>query len=501
MPVNSRLTVFVRSATQSGLQYVGRLLWIGYGLLLVAAVFLTVSPDATDQWYGVSLPRVAVKDVPALSDDLRLEQAMVERVVAGESLQFELSPSGVPILYAWSVAPIYESFGNRGLALFNVVCLLVTMLVIRRMGLLIWSVRGRLAGIESLSDVSLNEMVAGAQTDESVPQPVDDPQASINGILFGVVAMLIFACNPIVFSEATRPSPRPFAYLLSTLALQLSLRVLKGERLPKLRCLLLIGAAALVHLPAIVIAVPVLLIARLADRVASMRRGGWAAKVTRNARTLLWSAVGAALLPFAGHLMSSFESIREPLENFFDQYASDLVQSAVSSVVQYVNVVWAQAGELLKTHAPLLALVSTVPLPNVKGVVEQTLLAYGAGLLAFFTFVLPSPETAQLYPVMLPLAIFGAIGVVNAFDLYLNNAVTAITNVWLRFFGTLTAVPMIGTAMTWFSSARLQAMQEEWGRGFDFPVSFQTGSITAVAVIGLIWQLAKKRGLRQPEVS
>lgn len=498
MSMKDRFVGAVRSSTNLGLRRASRVLWASYGLLMVVVIYLTVSYSSTDISASVTLTQIAESETPHLADDMELEQGMIESLGAGEMPQFSTALHGYPILYALPMATLYEAYGNRALALFNVACLLLTMLVVQRLGVEFWSCRGAVGDIMSLDKHTEDLGIvidATFSDDASTGQAPDELQTPVTATLFGVVAMLVFAVNPIVFGEATRPSPRPFAYLLSTLALYLSLRVLRGKSMPKLLCMLLVAAAGLVHLPAILVALPVVLIASFGDLVTSVEQRTWVQKLGANSRAVLIAILVTALLPFAGNLLSYFDSIREPLQGFVDQYASEFLIAAGLSLRKYVDIVSVHVGTFLKLHAPLLALLATVPKPEMKGVVERTMAFYGAGLLAFFTFVLPSPDSAQLYPAMLPLSILAAVGIVNALQVYIRDTAREITRLSLRFFGTLAAMPLIGSAMTWFSSLRVEKLYEELNRSY----SPYTTLVAVIAVLGLSWQLLKRRRQRRDE--
>ena len=511
MSLTERFVNAVRSATNRGLRQVMAIVLVGYGLLLVGVVFVdfTHEYEPTLKKLTATVQPKPDEKVPTLPRDSN-EQKMIDRIQAGELPVPESWSSlleGFPILYAYPMASLYAFVGLRGPALFNIACTLLAMWLVYRIGVRIWSVRAGTGGVLALAEGQLGDVIEAAKGDlEVAPKPFDPLEMPIMPTLFGVVAMCIYGINPIVFDEATGPSPRPFAYLLGTLAMGLSLRVIVHQPMPSIRCGLLILTSGLVHLPALLMTFPVLLFGWFGGFVRTLENRTILQRLGANSRKIVFAVIVAAMIPLAGRVLTSFDSIDGALASFVNDWVPAFMRDAVTAILGYVKSVVAIIGTFLVTHAPHLAVLSMVPLPSMKGIVERTMLLYAVGLLGFFSFLYPNADYlrgdyVQLYPVMIPTAFLGAFGVVNVIDLYIEEAVIQLGKLWLRFFGVLAGVPVIGGVMVWLSEVPVDDLKlfGKTNLALNGWVTPYTLLIAAIALTGLLFQLIKLRRRRREE--
>jgi hypothetical protein len=133
MTIKERVARAVQTATQLGLRRAGWILWACYGLLLLIVIYLAVSYSTTDDSVSITLTRINAEDARGFAKSMAFEQSMVESVAAQRIPEFRPGLHGYPILYAVPMAGLLQADGNRALAAFNVVCLLLTMLVVQQM--------------------------------------------------------------------------------------------------------------------------------------------------------------------------------------------------------------------------------------------------------------------------------------------------------------------------------------------------------------------------------
>ena len=549
--------------------------WFAALLVMAGGVYFAVSWSWTPE-FSVEFERI---ESDQIIDHSPIEQEMIDSVGCGEVPNIPpigeavTTLSGYPLLYACVAAPLFDWLGFRGLALFNVLCTLIAMIVVWKIGVRIWNLRGDIWSVTSLASGNLRSIYGAVKaegegapprrrrekrkgeretsttkpnTDAAARSPHDPPgagacksgpteaqpetegeagdgepdasaragthpkepdkeppawsQKSITVGLFGLVAMGMYAFNPIVFGEAIRSGARPFAYLLSLLAFWFSMRVLGGKPFPKLPVLVLVLASALVHLPAALIVVPILLIGAfggsIADKLTFMR------KTTANRRRILMAIVVAVIGSFAGTLLANLKATEGAVTEFLNRHFPEFVSATIHSWIEYSEQVFAQLGAMSVKYAPQIAVLSLVPIKSVQdGVIERVMLFYAAGLFAFFTLLFPSGDPAQLYPIMFPVTVLGAIGIVSTVGKYLS--VGYVVPELIRFFGLLTAAPLLGTALIWISTEPLNKANEVGNRlfGKDNLVTPYTIAITGIAILGLFWQVRKRFRSQNPDES
>ena len=322
-----KIAGWFRSLTNRGIRFATVVTWIAALVSMTGAVYFAFS--TTFSPFSVKFEPIGDDQVREFSspisaeefDHVPIEKQMIDSVAGGEVPGFPSfdeameNLSGYPVLYAYVAAPIYQWYGYRGLALFNVLCTLIAMVVIWKIGARMWRLREELETITELAEGDLGAIretvKGGGEKDQAAPErqqksespetKSEDPAAPQDSAeapperegttandgpdaramarqkkreekaamwsqtpvtigLFGLLVMGAYAFNPIVFNEAIQPSARPFAYLLSLLAFLVSMRVLDDRRFPKLLVTVLVIASGFVHLPAVLIIVPILLL-------------------------------------------------------------------------------------------------------------------------------------------------------------------------------------------------------------------------------------------------
>lgn len=518
MSLKDQIVVALASATNKGLHRAGAVFLCVYTIAMMGAAYFSVEPDLDQQKRELNLRirQIDEAHVRNFANDMKVERNMigehqgtpvVESVVAngvrdavkvseksapstdGTSSQNEHAQSltewppewlqkcvhGYPILYTFPMARLEQAAGRRALLIFNVVCTLLSMWLIQRIGVRFWLIRRSAENFADQSAPDTEKLVEAAQQDvlasakkagdesssaavtKSVP-PTNEPPAAhetpVTATLFGIVAMCIYGLNPIVVGQAVSPGPRPFAYLLTTGAIGLALRVLENRRMPWGRTLLLVTTAVFVHAPAILALIPIVLLGAFGKLAGTLEKKTFLDRIGAHSRKLLLATIAGALLPIAGTFLTSWDGIDHELIDGLP----DSVQQFALRAESWSTRALERMGEFISDCAPQLAILALFPLSGLKGVVERTMIGYALVLIVIFTFFYPEIHDAQYYPVMLPVAFLGAVAVVNMVHSYVENAVAELTSLSIRFFALLAALPVVGSVMVTISTVNGEVM-------------------------------------------
>ncbi|MDA1013580.1 MAG: hypothetical protein O3A00_03890 [Planctomycetota bacterium] len=506
----------VKSLTNLGLRRLAQTVWLVSALVLLVSVYAMMSHSLTESSVSVTLEVLPPANIAELTDEMSVERDMLNRLSTGDAITLEdLSTDDLLAApYAAIATPLFKLHSHQGLSLLNVICTLITMLLVRRIGMRVWSARrasgeleelasGDILGhLENAADNDSTDSFAATESQRrsSIPTVQDDDwtQRPLALGLLGVVAMAVFVCNPIIYEEGVRPGPRPLAYLLATAALALSTRVLQGRQVPKFRCFLLIACSGLIHLPAALISLPVVLVTAFGG-IMQVAKKATQSRLKASGRRILIAALITVAVPMGASLISHLNVVKSPLAEALNQYASPEFIAALAVLREYCSNIAGRIGSLMVNYSPQIAVISMLPLPRLSGVVERSLLIYGAALMVIFTMWFPSGEHARFYPVMVPVSILAAIGIVSALQLYLDDAVTEITRLWVKFFLVMAASPILGSALVEISEVPLQKIDLVGQRLTSHSTLWSpyTVGLVSVAALGLCWQL-RKIYIKQP---
>jgi len=450
------------------------------GLIIINFTDTSIYLDGIDS-AGVEITRT---DISQMANDSAVVQA--ESVMSEGKPSFDLDNwdpmSGLPIVHAYVAGGLGLLVGAANAVLLtNIIASLISLFLIRRLAISLWSIQ-EMANFfnkidieeiiedvgEAIGDVGEAMEDIGGNLPESTSHK-EEFEPSVYAHLFSVLTMCSYLFYVMKSNVSTTDPGIALSQMFTLIAIHLSTAKLSGDK-PKLW---LIGPTLLLAMLSSTIGVFALMPVTLFLILGELKANNETASLKKKLAMAFLGVLFGGLIAF---------SLASSLTTDYLETASLFISGLTNGMVEF---------------APLIALLTVIPLKRLKEPIERSMVIYGGSLFAL-TFFLPQEIQSQIqYAIIIPGSILGSFAVVGMIEDFLSDLVENIAKNAAKFFVTLGGLPLASTII----EAGYGAMAK--GTGFMGGVSASiTGThlvMIGTGLTGIFFMLVKRRSAHTDE--
>jgi len=430
---------------------------------------------------GIEITRT---DTSLMANDSAVIQA--ESVMSEGVPSFDLENwdpmSGLPIVHAYVAGSLGLLVGAANAVLLtNVIASVISLFLVRRLAISLWSIQEMANFFKKIDIEEIIENVEEAIEDigekaiEDIGEDLPDVNSkkefepSVYAHLFSVLTMFSYLFY-IMKSNVSATDPGiALSQMFTLIAIHLSTAKLSGDK-PKLW---LIGPTLLLAMLSSTIGVFALMPVTLFLILGELKADNETASLKKK------FAMAFLGILFGGLITLSLAS---SLTTDYLETAALFISGLTNGMVEF---------------APLIAMLTVIPLKRLKEPIERSMVIYGGSLFAL-TFFLPQEIQSQIqYAIIIPGTLLGSFAVVGMIEDFLSELVENIAKNAAKFFATLGGLPLASTII----AAGYGAM----AKGTDF-MGGVSASITGTHLMmigtgltGIFFMLVKKRSANSDE--